>query len=39
MSMAEPHVVSALRAKRAEVGGYVADLERNWHAIGRALHT
>jgi hypothetical protein len=26
--MTEPHVVSALRAKRAEIGGYIADLER-----------
>lgn len=26
--MSEPHVVSALRAKRAEVSGHVADLER-----------
>ena len=26
--MTEPHVVSALRAKRAEVSGHVADLER-----------
>jgi len=26
--MSEPHVVSALRAKRAEISGHVADLER-----------
>jgi hypothetical protein len=26
--MAEPHVVSALRAKRAEISGHVHDLER-----------
>ena len=26
--MAEPHVVSALRTKRAEISGYIADLER-----------
>jgi hypothetical protein len=26
--MAEPHVVSALRTKRAEFSGYIADLER-----------
>ena len=26
--MAEPHVVSALRAKRAEVSGYIHDLEK-----------
>lgn len=26
--MTEPHIVSALRAKRAELGGHVADLER-----------
>jgi hypothetical protein len=26
--MAEPHVVTALRAKRAEISGHVADLER-----------
>ncbi len=26
--MSEPHIVSALRKKRAEMGGYIADLER-----------
>ena len=26
--MAEPHVVSDLRTKRAEISGYIADLER-----------
>jgi hypothetical protein len=26
--MAEPHIVSARRAKRAEISGHVADLER-----------
>lgn len=26
--MAEPHIVTALRAKRAEIGGHVHDLER-----------
>src|ERR1700704_3755120 len=26
--MAEPHIVSALRAKRAEISGHVHDLER-----------
>jgi len=26
--MAEPHVVTALRAKRAEISGHVHDLER-----------
>jgi hypothetical protein len=26
--MTEPHVVTALRAKRAEISGHVADLER-----------
>jgi hypothetical protein len=26
--MAEPHVITALRAKRAEISGHVADLER-----------
>jgi hypothetical protein len=26
--MAEPHVISALRAKRAEISGHVHDLER-----------
>jgi hypothetical protein len=26
--MAEPHIVSGLRLKRAEVSGYIADLER-----------
>jgi uncharacterized protein involved in exopolysaccharide biosynthesis len=26
--MAEPYIVSALRAKRAEISGHVADLER-----------
>lgn len=26
--MAEPHVVTALRAKRAEISGHIADLER-----------
>ncbi len=28
MLMAEPHVVTALRAKRAEISGHVRDLER-----------
>ena len=27
--MAETHVISALRAKRAEVSGYIHDLEKN----------
>jgi hypothetical protein len=35
--MAEPHVVSALCAKRAEISGYIADLERKINRQRAAL--
>ena len=35
--MAEPHVVSALRTKRAEISGYIADLERKINRQRAAL--
>ena len=35
--MGETHVVTALKAKRAEISGYVHDLERNWPAKGESL--
>jgi hypothetical protein len=35
--MAEQHVVSALRTKRAEISGYIADLERKINRQRAAL--
>src|SRR3984893_18922548 len=35
--MAEPHVVSALRTKRAEISGYIADRERKINRQRAAL--
>jgi hypothetical protein len=35
--MAEPHVVTAIRAKRSEISGYVTDLERKLARHGASL--